>query len=41
MEHPSIMSLSHSLVLFYPSKIEDENLLFLNFKSASKYRCTL
>ncbi len=41
MEHSSIMNLSHSLVLFYPSKIEDENLLFLNFKSASKYRCTL
>jgi len=41
MEHPSVMALSHTLVFFYPSKIEDENLLFLNFKSASKYRCTL
>lgn len=41
MEHPSVMTLSHTLVFFYPSKIEDENLLFLNFKSASKYRCTL
>ncbi len=41
MEHPSIMTLKHSLVFFYPSKIEDDNLLFLNFKSASKYRCTL
>ncbi|MEA2073902.1 MAG: hypothetical protein U9O86_09980 [Campylobacterota bacterium] len=41
MEHPSVMTLSHSLVFFYPSIIEDDNLLFLNFKSASKYRCTL
>ncbi|MFK5938151.1 MAG: hypothetical protein QM497_07110 [Sulfurimonas sp.] len=41
MEHSSVMTLSHSLVFFYPSKIEDENLLFLNFKAASKYRCTL
>ena len=41
MEHSSVMTLSHSLVFFYPSKIENDNLLFLNFKSASKYRCTL
>ncbi len=41
MEHQSVMTLSHSLVFFYPSKIEDDNLLFLNFKPASKYRCTL
>jgi len=41
MEHSSVMQLPHTLVIFYPSKIEDDNLLFLNFKSASKYRCTL
>lgn len=41
MEHSSIMNLSQPLVIFYPSKIEDDNLYFLNFKSASKYRCTL
>jgi hypothetical protein len=41
MEHSSVMTLSHSLVFFYPSKTEDDNLLFLNFKPASKYRCTL
>jgi len=41
MEYSSVMTLSHSLVFFYPSKIEDDNLLFLNFKPASKYRCTL
>ncbi len=41
MEHSSVMSLSHPLVIFYPSRIEDDNLYFLNFKPASKYRCTL
>ncbi len=41
MEHPTIMKLSYPLVIFYPSKIEDENLFFLNFKPASRYRCTL
>lgn len=41
MEHPKIMSLAHPLVIFYPSIIEDDNIYFLNFKPASKYRCTL
>lgn len=41
MEHRSVMDLSHPLVIFYPSRIEDDNLYFLNFKPASKYRCTL
>ena len=41
MEHRVIMKLSHPLVIFYPSRIEDDNLYFLNFKPASKYRCTL
>jgi len=41
MEHSTVMELSHTLVFFYPSKIENDNLLFLNFKPASKYRCTL
>ena len=41
MEHKQIMSLPHPLVIFYPSKIEDDNLYFLNFKLASKYRCLL
>ena len=41
MEHPTVMSLQHPLVIFYPSKIEDDNIYFLNFKPASKYRCTL
>ena len=41
MEHKAVMSLAHPLVIFYPSKIEGDNLYFLNFKLASKYRCTL
>jgi len=41
MEHSSIMSLLYPLVIFYPSKIKDENLFFLNFRLASRYRCTL
>jgi hypothetical protein len=41
MEHKVVMSLPHPLVIFYPSKIEDDNIYFLNFKLASKYRCTL
>ena len=41
MEHKSVMNLKHPLVIFYPSIIEDDNLYFLNFKLASKYRCTL
>jgi len=41
MEHKTVMSLPHPLVIFYPSSIEDGNLLFLNFKAASKYRCIL
>jgi hypothetical protein len=41
MEHKEVISLPHPLVIFYPSKIEDDNLYFLNFKPASKYRCIL
>ncbi len=41
MEHKAVMKLPHPLVIFYPSKIEDDNIYFLNFKPASKYRCTL
>lgn len=41
MEHNVVMKLKHLLVIFYPSKIENENLYFLNFKLASKYRCTV
>ena len=41
MEHKDVISLSHPLVIFYPSKIKDDNLYFLNFKPSSKYRCIL
>ena len=41
MEHRVVMNLLHPLVLFYPSSIEDDNLYFLSFKPANKYRCTL
>lgn len=41
MENKAIMALPHPLVIFYPSKIEDDNIYFLNFKPASKYRCML
>ena len=38
MEHKSVMSLIHPLIIMYPSKLENDNLYFLNFKLASKYR---
>jgi len=41
MENKRVMSLSLPLVIFYPSKIEGDNIHFLNFKPASKYRCIL
>jgi hypothetical protein len=41
MEHKSVMSMKKPLVVFYPATIEGDNLLFLNFKPASKYRCAV
>lgn len=41
MEHKDVMNLRHPLVIFYPARISEDNIYFLNFKSASKYRCTL
>lgn len=41
LEHNIVMKLKQSLVLFYPSKIENNDLLFLNFKTASRYRALL
>lgn len=38
MEHKTVMNLLHPLIIFYPSRIEDDNLHFLNFKLASQYR---
>lgn len=42
MEHRTVMNLPRPLVIFYPSSLgADDTLLFLNFKPASRYRCTL
>jgi len=41
IEHTTVMKLSFPLVIFYPSTIRDDNLYFLDFKPASKYRCIL
>jgi hypothetical protein len=41
MEDKSVMGLNNPLIIFYPGKIENENLYFLNSKLASKYRCTV
>ena len=41
MEHKIVIGLNNPLVILYPSKLENENLYFLNFKLASKYRCTV
>jgi len=41
MEHSTVMKLPHPLVVFYPAIIKNDNLYFLGFKPASKYRCIL
>jgi hypothetical protein len=41
MEHNSVMTLKKPLIIFYPAKMENDNLFFLNFKLASRYRCTV
>ncbi len=41
MEDKVVMNLKQPLVIFYPASINDDNLYFLNFKPASKYRCTV
>ncbi len=41
LEHDTVMKLKQALILFYPSKIENNDLLFLNFKTASRYRALL
>ncbi len=41
MEHSLVLQMNKPLVIFYPATIEDNNLIFLNFKPASKYRCKL
>jgi len=41
MEHKSVINMKVPLVIFYPSKIVDDNIYFLNFKMASRYRCNV
>ena len=41
MEHKSVMSQGIPLVIFYPATTKNSELLFLNHKPASKYRCKL
>lgn len=41
MENNTVMQLKYPLIIFYPAKVKDNNLYFLNFKPASKYRCTI
>ncbi|NOQ74049.1 MAG: hypothetical protein GQ574_18730 [Crocinitomix sp.] len=41
MEDKTVMGLNQPLIIFYPAKLENDNLYFLNFKLASKYRCTV
>ena len=41
MEHKDIMNLKNPLLIFYPAKTENGELYFLNFKPASRYRCTV
>lgn len=41
MEHRNVMEMKNPLVIFYPATFVNGNLLFLNFKPASRYRCTV
>ena len=41
MENSDVLSLRQPIVFFYPAKYENDELSFLNFKPASKYRCKL
>jgi len=41
MEHKDIITKQIPLVVFYPSKIDNGTIYFLNFKIANKYRCTV
>ena len=41
MDDNHVLRLKQPLVFFYPAELENDTLLFLNFKPASKYRCKL
>ncbi len=39
VEHKAIIQLKNPLVVFYPATVNNNGVSFLNFKTASKYRC--
>ncbi len=41
MQNQNVMNKKLPLIVFYPSKVEDDVIKFLNFKNADKYRCTV
>lgn len=41
MEHQKVMGMKNPLLIFYPATLDKGNLFFLNFKPASRYRCTV
>lgn len=41
IEHAKVMTLNNPLVVFYPSTMEGDRLMFLGVKPSSKYRCHL
>jgi len=41
MDDNVVLSLKQPVAFFYPAKFENNELFFLNFKRASKYRCKL
>lgn len=41
MEHKVVMALKHPLVILYPATFKNQDLMFLNFRPANKYRCTV
>ncbi|NBK98922.1 MAG: hypothetical protein EOM50_13045 [Erysipelotrichia bacterium] len=41
MEHRVVMALKHPLVILYPATFKNHDLMFLNFRPANKYRCTV
>lgn len=41
MEHNIVMTLNKPLIILYPSILKENDLYFLGFRKANKYRCSL
>jgi len=41
MEHPEVMQSHQPLIILYPATHEQDKLLFLGKRPASKYRCLM